>query len=260
MGGSAKIKAPKPTPTAQQQYASWLSAYPKLQGKLASAATADLNAVGSLSEGAASDNLVRAMAASNALEDRYGAAVEGETASNMRQLLADQIYGDLQSGSSLSDEQSRELEQYVRAAQVSRGITGGNAAIYEEAATKGSAGMELANSRRAAAQDFLSFNSATKPNALNAIMGMADSAYTGNAEIMQGAVAQNSAAAQQQQMLKYNAAAANAQSAAARKQGIGTMVGSIGGMAAGFALGGPLGMAAGGAAGGAVGGGVGGMF
>lgn len=235
MGGSTKVDSPKAAPTMQEQYASWLKAYPKLQPLLEDAAQEDLSSLAGLYEGGSADALSAAMRSAGKLDASYGEAVEGKTASAMRQLLAEQIYGDLQAGSSLSPEQSRELEQYVRGAQVGRGITGGNAAIFEEAATKGTAGINLANSRRAAAQDFLNFN-ASKPSSLNAILGISDGVYAGNADIMQGAVAQNNQNALQNQQLKYNASQANAMAQAQANKGLGSMIGTVGGAGLGLAL------------------------
>jgi hypothetical protein len=260
MGGSAKVDKPDPLPSAQAQYKSWLKDYPELQPLLVGAAGADLQGLAGLVQGSGSQALEAAIGAGGGLQDAWGRAAEGDTAAAMRQLLADQIYGELAAGSALSADQAREFEQYVRAGQQARGVTGGNAAIFEEAATKGSAGIALADQRKAAAQGFLAFNAASRPNAVNALLGLADNAYTGNAEIMGGAVQQNMQNAAQNQQVQYNAAQAQAQAQAQRNQGIGGMLGSLGGAAIGFGLGGPMGAVIGGGLGNSVGGGLGGMF
>lgn len=261
MGGSStKVAKPDPLPSAQAQYAGWIKAYPKLQPMLEKIAARDLQGLAGLVGGAGQDALGAAISAGGQLQDEWGRASEGSTAAAMRELLAQQLYGDLQAGAQLTPEQAREFEQAVRAGQVARGVTGGNAAIFEEAATKGNAGIALQERRRQAAQSFLDFNAATRPNAVNALLGLADNAYTGNAEIMTGAVGANMENAKQNQQLRYNAAQAQAQADAQRRQGIGGMFGSLGGAAIGYGLGGPLGAAVGAGIGQSAGGGLAGMF
>ena len=261
MGGSTKVEGSERAATAPQQISSWLRSYPSLNRLLSQAAETDLRNMSRIAEGESLDTLRSVISAGGAVQDEWGRALEGETASEIRGLLARQVLGELQAGTSLTPEQAREFEQAVRAGQVARGITGGNTAVFEEAATKGSAGVELANRRRAAAQAFLDSNAASRPSAVNALLGLTEGAYTGNSELMGGAVQANMRNAEQHAQLKYNASAANAQARAQANQGLGGMLGSVAGAGLGYyALGGPMGALVGGGIGNAAGSGLAGMF
>lgn len=67
----------------------------------------------------------------------------------LREQMGGKISEDLAAGTSLTDDEAREVEQAVRAGQTARGGGRGNSAVFEEAMTRGSRGRELYQNRLA---------------------------------------------------------------------------------------------------------------
>lgn len=259
MGGSTKVEAPKATPSMTEQIKEWVSQYPNLSQQLSSASNTDLANLATVLGGSGKTALQSAIDSSGSIQDAYGRAVEGDTAAAMRDALAKQINGDLSAGSGLTPEMSREIEQSVRAAQQARGTTGGNAAIFQEAFTKGSRGEALKTARKSAASDFLAMNQ-NRPSALNALMGITDAYTVKNKDIMMPTLAANTDIFNQNETNAYNARQASAAAKAARNKNLGMIAGTALGAGAGFAVGGPMGGAVGASLGGGAGAGIGGLF
>lgn len=259
MGGSTKVAAPAATPSMTAQIKEWADSYPELSQKLASASETDLGNLASVLGGSGKDALSQAIASSGQVQADYGRAVEGDQAAATRELLAKQIYGDLQAGSSLTPEMSREIEQSVRAAQQARGTTGGNSAIFQEAFAKGSRGEALKTQRKNAASDFLAMNQ-SRPSALNALMGITDAYTMKNKDIMSPTLAANTDIFNMNETNAYNARQASAAARSERNRNIGAIGGAVLGGAAGYAIGGPMGGMAGASVGSGAGAGVGGLF
>lgn len=87
--------------------------------------------------------------------------------------LNKQASEELAAGSSLTPSLRRELEQYTRAGQASRGFGFSPNDLTEEVMTLGSAGQELQARRRAFAQSVLGFDQQAGAGATNAILGRA---------------------------------------------------------------------------------------
>lgn len=87
----------------------------------------------------------------------------------LRAQLHDSVSTDLAAGAGLDDSLRREIQQGIRSGQSARGITRGAAPVSEEAFAQGSAGVNLRNMRRQAAESFLRTNAATRPDTLSFI-------------------------------------------------------------------------------------------
>ena len=74
----------------------------------------------------------------------------------MRNLLGQQVFGELQQGMQMDPEMLREVQQGVRQAQGARGIVRGAAPVSAEAFTAGSRGLQLRGQRQQAASNFTS--------------------------------------------------------------------------------------------------------
>jgi len=85
--------------------------------------------------------------------------------------LNSQVYGDLQSGSALSDAQSRQAQQASRAAASARGVSGGNTAMFDEVYKQYDLGRQLQSQRQAAAGSVLGLNQAQVDNPTLQLLG-----------------------------------------------------------------------------------------
>lgn len=89
----------------------------------------------------------------------------------LRDLLFSQITGELQAGSALTPELSRDVEQGLRSAEFARGIGGGQGSANRESVRKALEGLDLLNSRQEKAKSLISMEAATKPDPFAAILG-----------------------------------------------------------------------------------------
>jgi len=103
--------------------------------------------------------------------DEIRRAAEGKDVSAMRDLLGQQILGDLQFGSNLTDEQRRATEQSQRSGELSRGIAGGSGSANRESVAKALEGMKLQRDRQQAASGFMSQESQQRFDPFLAIGG-----------------------------------------------------------------------------------------
>lgn len=116
------------------------------------------------------NELANIMALAPSFQDAVSAAADPES-ERMRNLLAQQIFGDLSAGAGMTPELTREVQQGVRQGQTARGMTRGTAPIAEEAFARGSRGLQLKQMRQKAAQDFMQTTAATRPDAFQFITG-----------------------------------------------------------------------------------------
>lgn len=243
--GSSSVPTPRAPLTAAQQLSCWLNAYQREQDDMFDVARKDeanrlsltkeftpqyneisLESSGQVTQGmidlykrfapqqlkVAEDMGNLTADAALRLSDKFGAASEGKEANAVRKLLGEQVLGELQSGSSLDPEMRREVEQAVRQGQVSRGMTHGNAAVFEEAMTKGSAGQSLRTSRQNAAMQFLQGNAATRPDVMAWLTGgnmLAEGktynpTYASNSELMMPMITAQMGQDEEYNKLKYN--------------------------------------------------------
>ena len=103
-------------------------------------------------------------------QDAVSSAADPQS-ERMRNMLAEQILGDLSAGGGMTPELTREVQQGVRQGQTARGMTRGTAPIAEEAFARGSRGLQLKQMRQKAAQDFMQTTAATRPDAFQFITG-----------------------------------------------------------------------------------------
>lgn len=89
----------------------------------------------------------------------------------IQRLLSDQILAGLRAGTELTPEQSREVEQNVRASQIARGFGTGGGSASREAVQRSLAGLELQRQRQQQAQSFLAQEAATSADPFAAILG-----------------------------------------------------------------------------------------
>lgn len=101
----------------------------------------------------------------------YLAATEDPATRRIRETLASQYEQELAAGSSMTPEMAREVEQAIRSAQSSRGLTRGGSAVSGEALYKGAAGQALRSQRQSAAENFLKTQTATTINPYTALTG-----------------------------------------------------------------------------------------
>lgn len=291
MGSSASIPAPQKTPSAAENYASWLGGYTGQTDNRLAAELADLGILQQLNQAYNQNNLDLSksmtpeymqfmmdaqkqygsgmndwyLSEAQRLGDAYKTASIDPQAAKIMAALGDQVHGDVLAGGNLNAEENRQVEQAVRAAQISRGMTHGSSAEFQEAVEKTVGGQNLKSQRQNAAMSFLNLQKQTQGDPLSFVMGNAGSyangifnpasvnyqgvsALTGQAMDMdnQSNIAYNQGL--------YNTNALNAQNKANASSGLGSALGMAVGGIGGFFAGGPMGAMAGASLGGGMGG------
>jgi hypothetical protein len=192
------------------------------------------------------NELANITALSPAFQEAVAAGADPES-ERMRNVLAQQIFGDLSAGAGMTPELTREVQQGVRQGQSARGMTRGTAPIAEEAFARGSRGLQLKQMRQQAAQDFMKTTAATRPDAFQFITGR------GAGPIASPGVAPQTGTNVFDSAMGQSAAANNLQSQLSFNSRGGGAKGALGGAAAGASAGaafGPWGAAIGGVLGG----------
>jgi|GEM_PF-5501213 len=97
-------------------------------------------------------------------------AAEGPETTQMRKTLMAQIMGELSAGSSLTDQQNRELEQGVRSSEMARGVGLGRGAAGREAIKRALQGQRLLAQRQSKAMGLVQQEEAATPDPFSAIL------------------------------------------------------------------------------------------
>ncbi len=279
--GKNSAKSPPPAPTAGENYESWIKAYSQYAPERQQAEMGDLATEIALAQKATPAMLALSQQYSplfnqqaidlekqfagqyndlaqqqRIAEIQQAAAIspllrqiEDPTQASIRAMLGKQIETDLAAGSGLTADMQREIEQAVRAGQSARGMTRGNAAVTAEAFSKGSAGQQLAQQRRQAAQQFLQTQATTQTDPLQFVTGRQQTKLTqqmqpqtpqiaGVSSLTPQAMAMNNQAGLQNQMVQYNYNQANQGGGLFGGLLGGGLMGTLGGMALAPAAGG----------------------
>lgn len=285
MGSSGSIPVPQKTPNAAQNYGNWLSGYTGQSDQRLAAELSDLGILNQMNQLYNQNQLDLSksmtpeymnflmdaqkqyggqmndfyLAEAQRIGDAYRTASMDPQAAKVLAALGDQTYTDLLAGGKLSGEENRQIEQAVRAAQISRGMTHGNSAEFQEAVEKTVGGQNLKAQRQNAASAFLQLQNQTQGDPLSYVMGNAGSAangifnpqgvnYQGVSSLTGQAMDMDNQANIAYNQLKYNVNALNQQRKDSSRQGIGSILGmglglGLGGGLAGGMFGGSMGAA-----------------
>ena len=98
------------------------------------------------------------------------AANQRPEAASVRDLLAKQIWGELEAGSSLTPTQARQTSQAQRSAELSRGVSSGVGSSNRESVARAVEGLNLLNQRQQKAQSWLGTEKALTTDPFAAIL------------------------------------------------------------------------------------------
>jgi len=121
-------------------------------------------------------------------------AAESPEVTLMRQMLGQGLSSQLAAGTQLTPEQSRVVEQNLRASEAARGIQLGQGSANREAVAKAIEGQELLNQRQASAQSFLAQEAASQADPFLAIAGRPSTALAAGGAQQAGGLSQPTAA------------------------------------------------------------------
>lgn len=111
---------------------------------------------------------------------------QGQGVTDARAMLQSQIFGDLGLGRELGADELRDVQQFQRAGEVSRGFGTGRGSANREAVARALAGRDLQQRRQQSASGLIQLEKSLTPDPFSTISGLSN-ASTNNAQQMFGA-------------------------------------------------------------------------
>tara|TARA_R110000765_G_scaffold92879_1_gene175232 strand:+ start:150 stop:1004 length:855 start_codon:yes stop_codon:yes gene_type:complete len=111
---------------------------------------------------------------------------QGQGVTDARAMLQSQIFGDLALGRELGADELRDVQQFQRAGEVSRGFGTGTGSANREAVSRALAGRDLQQRRQQSASGLMQLEKSLTPDPFSTISGLSNSS-TNNAQQMFGA-------------------------------------------------------------------------
>lgn len=104
---------------------------------------------------------------------------QGQGVTDARDLLQQQIFGDLSLGRNLGSEELRDVQQFQRSGEVSRGLGSGGGSANREAVARALSGRNLQQSRQRNAQGLIQLEKSLTPDPFGTISNLSNASTSG---------------------------------------------------------------------------------
>ena len=114
---------------------------------------------------------------------------QGQGVTDARDLLQQQIFGDLSLGRNLGSEELRDVQQFQRSGEVSRGLGSGGGSANREAVARALSGRNLQQSRQRNAQGLIQLEKSLTPDPFGTISNLSNASTSGANSMFSSALA-----------------------------------------------------------------------